>query len=183
MTEVSRPTCWLGIDPSYSATAIIRLHSDETYHAQTITFSPKTVGNGAQRLDAIWRILSEKFETVYTYYDVKAVALEGYAMQTQFGREMAGELGGLIRVLSMRELHRSPLIVAPSALKKFVTGDGRADKDAMRAGVAAKWGAVFKSHDEADAYGLARIAMASQRGVDTDYEKEVVHKVMQRNAK
>lgn len=180
---MARPICWLGIDPSYSATAIIRLYSDESYHAQTINFTPKLVGNGAQRLDAIWRILAEKFETVHTYYDVKAVALEGYAMETKFGREMAGELGGLLRVLSMRELHRSPLIVAPAALKKFVTGAGRADKDAMRAGVAAKWGAVFKSHDEADAYGLARIAMASQRGTTTDYEKEVVKVVMQRNAK
>jgi Holliday junction resolvasome RuvABC endonuclease subunit len=180
---VSRPLCWIGIDPSYSATAIVRLHSDDTYHAQTVSFSPKTTGNGAQRLDAIWRILAEKFETLYTFYDVRAVALEGYAMESKFGREMAGELGGLLRVLSMRELHRSPLIVAPSSLKKFVTGAGRADKDAMKAAVAEKWGAVFKSHDEADAYGLARIAKASQRGTVVDYEKEVLKTVMQRTAK
>lgn len=180
---MSRPICWLGIDPSYSAFAIVRLHSDLTYHAHTERFSPKLVGDGSQRLDAIWRILAEKFETLHTYYDVKAVALEGYAMETKFGREMAGELGGITRVLSMRELHRAPVIVAPSALKKFVTGAGRADKDAMKAAVAAKWGPSFKSHDEADAYGLARIAYASQRGTDVDYEKEVVNTVMKRNAK
>lgn len=186
---MSRPICWIGIDPSYSATAIVRLHSDDSYHAQTVKFYPKTTGTGAQRLDAIWRILAQKFETVYTYYDVRAVALEGYAMESKFGREMAGELGGLLRVLSMRELHRAPLIVAPSSLKKFVTGSGQVrgpnkiDKDAMKAAIAAKWGAEFKSHDEADAYGLARIAKASQRGTTIDYEREVLKTVMQRNAK
>lgn len=178
-----RPICWLGIDPSYSGFAITRLHTDDTYHAQTLDFSPKLTGSGAQRLDIIWRILSEKFETVHLCFDVRAVALEGYAMESKWGRELAGELGGLVRVLSMRELRRAPLIVAPSALKKFVTGGGKADKDAMKAAIKEKWGPDFKSHDQADAYGLARIAKASHRGTLIDYEKEVLKTVMLRNAK
>jgi Holliday junction resolvasome RuvABC endonuclease subunit len=160
-----------------------RIHADDTYYAQVIDFSPKFTGTGSQRLDTIWRVLSEKFETIYLCYDVRAVALEGYAMESKWGRELAGELGGLTRVLSMRELHRAPLIVAPSALKKFVTGGGRADKNAVKAGIREKWGPDFKSHDEADAYGLARIAKASSRGTTVDYEKEVLKTVMLRNAK
>lgn len=174
---MARPVSWIGIDPSYSAYAIVRLHDDGSYHDQVLDFSPKMVGEGANRLDMIFRILSEKFETVRTCFDVKAVAVEGYAMNAKFGREIAGELGGLTRVVLMRELRKTALIVPPYSLKKFVTGDRKASKDDMKAGVTAKWGVTVNTHDRADAYGLAQVAKASTRGTAVDYEREVLEKL------
>lgn len=180
---MARPICWLGIDPSYANFAIVRLHGDGSHHADEIKFTPKLTGTGSQRLDAIWRVLQDKFAALYNAFTIKAVCLEGYAMQSMFGREMAGELGGIVRVLSMRELLRMPLIVAPAALKKFVTGAGKADKDAMCAAVKELWGVDVPSHDVADAYGLARIAEASTKGATEPHQREVLKTVMQRNAK
>lgn len=169
-----RPVCWMGIDPSYSAFAIVRIHADDTYHDQVLDFQPKIVGEGSRRLDMIFRILTEKFETVFTCYDVKAIAIEGYAMQTKFGREIAGELGGMTRVAVVRELRKVPLIVPPTSLKKFVTDSGQATKQDMIDGVEAKWGLRMKTHDRADAYGLAQMAKASMRGASLEYEKKVM---------
>lgn len=179
---MAQSACWIGIDPSYTAYAMVRLYSDDTFDAETVVFSPKLVGHGSRRLDAIFRILQLKFETVASCFDVRAVALEGYAIQSKFGREVAGELGGLTKVLSMRELRKPPIIVPPTSLKKFVTGTGKADKDMMKAGVAEKWGESFKSHDLADAYGLARMAKASQRGTADENEKIVLAAITGRNA-
>lgn len=178
---MARPVCWMGIDPSYSAFAIVRVHDDGTHHAQVLDFSPKMAGQGSQRLDMVFRVLQEKFETVYTCFDVKAVALEGYAMGAKFGREMAGEIGGLTRILVMRELKRQALIVPPTSLKKFVTNSGKATKDDMIRMVDSKWAVHFKSHDLADAFGLAQMAKASQRGTTIGYEREVLDALSKRN--
>jgi Holliday junction resolvasome RuvABC endonuclease subunit len=168
------PVAWIGIDPSYSAYAIVRIHDDGSYYDQVLDFSPKKVGSGPQRLEAIFQILSEKFWAANLAYSIKAIALEGYAMQARFGREIAGELGGVTKVALMRELKRAPIIVPPPSLKKFVSGNGKADKNDIKGAVYEKWGAQFKSHDRADAFGLAQVAKASTRGTAVEYEKEVM---------
>lgn len=48
--------------------------------------------------------------------------------------------------------------VAPSSVKKFVTGSGVADKDKMLLAVYKRWEFEAPDHDTADAYTLARIA-------------------------
>lgn len=47
-------------------------------------------------------------------------------------------------------------LIAPLTLKKFVTGIGKGDKDAMIAGIRERWGEVFLDDNEADAYALAQ---------------------------
>ncbi|MCX5318137.1 hypothetical protein [Streptomyces sp. NBC_00154] len=47
--------------------------------------------------------------------------------------------------------------VAPTSVKKFVTGSGRADKDKMLLAVYMRWQFEAPNHDVADAYTLARI--------------------------
>lgn len=182
MQQTERPVCWVGIDPSYSGYAIVALHGDDTCDAQRLSFAPKDAGTGAKRLDIIYRTLQRTFRPIAQDFDVQVVAVEGYAMNSKWGREKAGELGAVTRIVSLRVLKREPLIVAPTSLKKFVTGVGAASKDDMKAKVAEKWGEFFKSHDIADAYGLARIAKAAVHGATVDHEREVMTVLKARNA-
>jgi crossover junction endodeoxyribonuclease RuvC len=52
------------------------------------------------------------------------------------------------------------IIVAPTSLKKFVTGSGRGDKNIMLLEAYKKWGVDCKNDDENDAHALARVAQA-----------------------
>ena len=55
-------------------------------------------------------------------------------------------------------------MVAPQALKKFVTGKGNVKKDQMKLAVFKRWGVEFPTTDETDAYALAQWGQARLRG-------------------
>lgn len=52
------------------------------------------------------------------------------------------------------------ILVAPSRLKKFVTGTGNAEKSLMLQQVYKRWGIECKDDNEADAVGLCYVGMA-----------------------
>ena len=56
-------------------------------------------------------------------------------------------------------------IIAPTELKKFVTGKGQCKKDLILLNVFKKWGVEFDNSDLADAYGLARMALEDYNNV------------------
>ena len=90
------------------------------------------------------------------------IVIEGYALGSpgRLGLVRLGEVGGMARLLGFR-LGAGIVEVAPSALKRFATGNGSAPKAAMLER-AAELGAVFSRpvtgnektdpHDEADAF-------------------------------
>jgi len=57
-------------------------------------------------------------------------------------------------------------VVPPMTLKKFVTDNGHAKKDQMMESIRTRWGIDFKDDNLADAYGLARLALADRRNGD-----------------
>ncbi|WP_121605327.1 crossover junction endodeoxyribonuclease RuvC [Virgibacillus sp. Bac332] len=81
----------------------------------------------------------------------------GQGVSTQYG------IGWAIR-MKLVELQGMDYIykytdVAPSALKKFVTGKGNASKDIMMRDVFKKWGFENNSNNICDAYALARYGL------------------------
>lgn len=108
------------------------------------------------------------------------VAMEGYANAAKFGREAAGELGGVVK-LALRDVWgREPLIVPPTSLKKFVTGKGNAQKNQMLLHVYRKWGMEFSDDNQADAYALEKFGeayLATDRSHLAQYEIEAIDKV------
>ncbi len=91
---------------------------------------------------------------------ISIVAMEGYASNAKFGREMAGELGGVVKMVVWEVTGKSALIVPPTSLKKFVTGSGAGKKNVMIAHVYKRWGEMFSDDNQADAFALEKFGVA-----------------------
>lgn len=133
----------VGFDLSLTSTGIA--HADGTG-------AIKIHGNGPQRL------VDLRDEILSWFNDVDLVAIEGYSYNSRNGGERIGELGGVIRVA----LHESeiPFVeVSPAAVKKYATGKGNANKDAVVAAIAARTGIAFGTSDECDAWILRAMAL------------------------
>lgn len=90
--------------------------------------------------------------------DVAYAAVEGYAFGAVNQAFSLGEVGGVLRLL-LHEQGIPRVDVPPVNLKKWATGRTEADKDEMVAAAIAD-GARPGDHNQADAYFLARIALA-----------------------
>jgi hypothetical protein len=168
----------VGIDPSLTGFAMAFYCSGAT---DFLTARYTSKHKGIDRLIDIGGWMDQTLGEV-TAYDVGMVCLEGYAPNSKWGREVAGELCGMVK-MELRTLFPDPVcyptVVAPSMLKKFVTGTGNAKKDQMMMATYKKWGFEAKTNDEADAYGLARVA-AAILGIDQPglaYERDVLSRL------
>lgn len=111
-----------------------------------------------ERLDAI-------YDWFYTWLNsilpLDLLVMEGYAHGAKVGREMAGELGGVVKIVAFDLLGSDHiLIVPPTSLKKFVTSRGNAKKNEMLLGVFKRWGVEFTDDNQADAYALEKFGLA-----------------------
>lgn len=98
-------------------------------------------------LDPLWR--------------VQGWAQEGYSVNSTNRPFDLGAVAGALQVAGYVRFEREPLIVPPSTLKLFVTGNGAANKDDILYTVKTRWGVDLGDRDdEADALGLARFAWA-----------------------
>jgi hypothetical protein len=68
-----------------------------------------------------------------------------------------------------------PTLVAPQALKKYVTGKGAGDKAIIIKKAYQKWGVDIDDDNMVDAYALARLGEALLCGSKHNYEHEVVN--------
>ncbi|MBD0734097.1 hypothetical protein [Streptomyces sp. CBMA29] len=177
---------WMGIDPSYAGFAWVGIVESDSIPGGLGTldaredYSAATAGKGAARLELIYRNLSRFLVSLTQHYRVKGIAIEGYAPGAKFNREALGELGGVTRLAvhqALSDVCPPALIVPPMSVKKFATGKGTAPKDNVLLAVYKKWGIEFQSNDLADAYTIARIARAVDRGADLEYEQEVLRRL------
>lgn len=176
------PRLYLGIDQSYSGCAIVsycpatNIASEHVYD-----FSPSQAGAGPQRLGYVHNILREHFMYLRQQGTVRQVCFEGYAYGSKFRREELGELGGVMRLALVQTFPPHLLrAVAPNAVKKYVTGSGRADKDKMMLAVYMRWKHESSSHDAADAYALARIAvdLEAEQPLELKFQQEVIKSLL-----
>lgn len=186
--DITKGPMWLGIDPSYTGFGFIGLVVGDnipggfgTLEGHT-SFAAAEFGKGGARLSRIYHYFTRFFGSLSCQYQIRGVAIEGYAPGAKFNRELLGELGGVVRLAVHDALHEvcpPPLIVPPSSLKKFATGKGNVPKDNVLLAVYKKWGKEFKSNDLADAYTAARIAYAVDNGAELAYEREVLSALTQ----
>lgn len=143
---------YLGIDASLEGTGLC-LVSIVGHVLRTTTVLPR----GLRDMARLAMIKGETREFLDSG-DVAFVAIEGYAYGAINQAFSLGEIGGVLRLL-IHEHGLSRVDVPPVSLKKWATGSHEADKDAMVA-AAISAGARPGDHNQADAYFLARIALA-----------------------
>lgn len=159
---------YLGIDASYSGFGFTLLSFDFYYTEVT-----KFEGSGIERLASIYEYMDNKLTGLLEDTNIQGVALEGYAYGTQMSH-MLGELGAVVK-LSLHYHGLQPVIVAPTSLKKYVTGKGTGvQKNVMLLNIYKKWGIEFTDDNAADSYALAKIASGY---ATTEYEKAVLNKL------
>lgn len=125
-------------------------------------------GDRGRRLDELDRELER---AIRTFPPIPwLVVLEGPSLHSPgtLGKIRQAEVRGVIlRRLYLLEI--GVVEIAPSALKKFATGNGNASKDAMIAAAVAAGGRPLND-DEADAFHLRRMGLAAYGHVYADEE-------------
>lgn len=154
----------LGLDLSLTATGY-------AYNEEVVgVFRSKA--KGARRLAELQDAVRE------LAYEVDIVVLEGYSYASTNQGHQIGELGGVIRLALWR--HRVPYVeVPPAKLKKFATGKGNADKDAVLAAAIRRFGFEGDDNNAADAWILRAMGLAeySAWGSATEYQQEVLRSI------
>jgi hypothetical protein len=151
----------LGLDQSYSGFGFVAMRADG-HHVTALGRFPAEKSIGVDRLVEIECWLADQ---IVRSFPVLHVVMEGYAPSMTYGREMAGELGALVKLTLRRTLADKvsyPTVVQPDALKRFVSARTKSRKDDMKMEILDRWGVKFTDDNLADAYGLARIAAALQ---------------------
>lgn len=177
--DLRQPTV-IGIDSSATnfGLCVLGLTTGEA-HAWTF----KSKQRGTLRLHEIeqW-LLSTLNKISLRASSVELSAMEGYAFSRQMAH-MLGEVGGVAKLCMLKNFgyrHPAaiPVVVAPPALKKFVTGKGNTEKSDMKLSIFKKWGVEFRDDNQADAYGLCHVASALVHGVTGHaYEQDVIDKL------
>lgn len=141
----------LGIDPSLTATGVALPDGSVT------TIRIKVPKGGAKHVRETDRLIVVRDRVSALLADVDLVVVEGYSYGSGFQAHQLGELGGVLRVL-LTETGVTWVEVAPTRVKRYATGKGNANKDAMLQ--AARFAGVNTGdHNCADAWWLRAVGV------------------------
>jgi len=134
----------LGIDPGRGCTGFA-YRADKSI--KTGAMIPKTYGfSKAIRIEQALKKLLDGRRPL--------IALEGYAHNARFGREKAGELGGLIRKVLYHK-KRPLVIIAPNTVKSWIKAG---KKENIMLEILDKYGVKITNQDAADAFVMQEVA-------------------------
>jgi len=155
----------VGIDLSLTGTGVVVLKNGKMIKKRLIKTKPTPNGKPIDEVNRIRKIV-EEIELIITEEDQPGIAvIEGLA----FGVRNAT---ALVQLSALNYMTRALLvdyqipfiIVAPTSLKKFVTGSGASKKDVMLIETFKRYGITILNDNENDAYGLAQIGLALKGG-------------------
>jgi len=149
----------IGIDLSLVGTGVVLLENGKLIKKRLI----KSKKTGDQPVDELKRIrkIVEDVEMIISEDIPDISVIEGMAF-------MARNTTALVQLAALNYMTRAILfdynvpfvIVAPTSLKKFITGHGNAKKDVMLIETYKRYGITILDDNENDAYGLAQIGLA-----------------------
>lgn len=168
---------FVGLDLSLTSTGFC-LKRGGVLTIETIKTDPKDFDVDLARLAHIRDTLLAKIPT-----DVKMICVEDFftpanAMQIGSAIKLA-MLGTAVR-MELYERGYPFIIIAPSQLKKFVTGKGTGEKSMILREVYKRWSIDAKDDNQADASVLSYLAEAIVAGVKDDtpkFQAEVIRTV------
>lgn len=144
-------TC--GIDLSITGTGIAVWNGEEVLYLTRV----HTPGPSKAVFEARVRIIRRYVMREILAYKPTLVAIEGAAYGRPNQAFALGELAGVIKY-SLHQTNQAFVLVAPTRLKKFATGKGNATKYEVVQAAYPYLGHREYSHDEADAFFLAKFA-------------------------
>lgn len=170
-------TSFIGLDLSLTSTGLC-MKTGNTIHIETIKTDPKNFKTDLERLGYIRDTILNKIPA-----DVRMICVEDFftpsnAMQIGSAIKLA-MLGTTVR-MALFEKEFPFVIIAPSQLKKFVTGKGTGDKSMILREVYKRWGIDAKDDNQADASVLAYLGEALVTPLTDDtpkFQAEVVRTV------
>lgn len=113
-----------------------------------------------RRIVKIVEQVMDKIDEICPEHAPDMVAIEGLAfLAVGVSLVQLAGMNYLTRIL-LDEFGWPFLIVAPTTLKKFITGSGKGDKDLIMMSLYKNYGFEAKDNNEADAFSLAICAMA-----------------------
>jgi crossover junction endodeoxyribonuclease RuvC len=140
----------LGIDASLSNMGYVVLKEGQILTSGTLRPKARAI----ERLVEVYDWLG----TICKDYEIGLMAIEGYAYNPRIvahSYELA-ELGGVIKLFFCQK-NISYIVVAPTTLKLFATGSGKAQKSEMMLHVFKRWNVELNTEHEIDAYALAQM--------------------------
>lgn len=165
-----------GLDSSLTNAALCWIDSDVP-HTECFTSPP---AHGLRERFARYTELAGDIRVKIRHVSMIArdlepvVFLEGYSVGSKHAHVAIYEFGAVLRQSLLSNVQ--VIEVPPTVLKKFATGKGNAPKEQVMAHVARRWGQIFDTNDEADAYVLCRLGRCFS-GVDeceTAWQREAV---------
>ena len=158
MKEKLRDPLFVGIDPSYNGFAIVILDKEGKIVEQKLLSS-----DSKKEVEERIIELETEFSFIPNILSLQSVFVEGpsFSSNGAFALQM-GALHYYLRIFLFKK-NVNYKIIAPTTLKKFVTGKGSAKKELMLLNVYKKWGMEFSDNNVADAYGLARMCLEEYR--------------------
>lgn len=162
MSELPEPKAlFIGIDQSYTGFGLVVLDETGHCHQKSLLKYPlnKFKDEGA-RLVKIYDDLLMFFSLYANYNATIHIGMEGYAYGAKLNREKLGELGGLVKLVSYLVFGSTPTSIAPTTLKSFIAGSGKASKSDMVEAIQ-QLDPGIEDHNLADAYGIAYLLYSS----------------------
>jgi crossover junction endodeoxyribonuclease RuvC len=149
----------MGIDLSLVGTGIVVLEDGKRFKQRLIKSKPV----GPKPIDEVKRIrkIVEEIELIVGESSPAMAVIEGMAF-------MARNTTALVQLAALNYMTRAMLIdydvpfiiVAPTSLKKFITGNGAAKKDEMLIITFKKYGVTILDDNICDGYALAQVGLA-----------------------
>lgn len=151
----------VGIDPSLTNTGIVALNSScELIHSTILKSSPSP--HWVDRVERIRNLQRNLAEVLLgtLFLDVDIVVLEGYSYGSRYQSHYLGELGFAYRQLLAERFPGRAYVVAPTILKKFITGKGNSPKTVVASYITEHFSFTFKSRDLSDACAAALFGLS-----------------------
>ena len=156
-----------GVDLSLTGTGVVTLEDGKLIREYLIKSKPRG-DKPVDEVDRLYEILCEVLIEIGRFDRITGkaggipdiVVIENLAFMAK-GTSLT-QLAGLSHLLrnELRIMEIPFLMVAPTTLKKFVTGNGAAKKDVIMMEIFKRYGVTMLDDNKADAYGLAQIGLA-----------------------
>lgn len=145
----------LGIDPSFTCTGLVILSP------RCVIYQNDVVTPSKENIIARVFTIMDTIDWAIEYYKPTICVIEGMAFSAKGKSVMdTGYLGYRLRERIQWENGHPLIEPAPTAVKKFATGQGNCGKELILQQVYKRWGIEYHNNNLADAYVLAQIGMA-----------------------